>query len=181
MSSDDHDDESVDAALAALTNDDNLALRRLWINGNKLTRIPPAVFSHLPWLTQLSLNCNAIASIPPEIAQLKRLKKLYFESTTLTTLPRELNTMTRLDALFVNDNDLCTIPPLTNLTLLSCLWLRCVGLPLFHFHARTHNTMVLLTRAAVIVICPPLSHWILVTAFTTLRRNEGGQPKFNRK
>lgn len=174
--SNDFTDDDVDQRLAALSESDKSAVRRLWLNGNEMTRVPPALLApEFAALTQLSLNWNDLPQLPPEIALLKRLKKLYVEHTGLTSLPREINSMTRLDSLFINENNLGSVPPLTSLTLLGCLWLGCGGATINALHA------VVLTVCAVrIPDCPRRSQSISATSTSTTMRSAAAVSKCKR-
>jgi len=74
--------EQLPASVAALP-----ALRRCLLGGNRL-RTLPEVFS--PSLEHLSLNDNALATVPPTLAGLSRLRSLDLRDNPLVSLPAAL-------------------------------------------------------------------------------------------
>jgi len=72
--------------------------------------------------TTLDLSLQKLTFLPPEIYQLKNLKRLYLQGNSLTSLPPEISQLTNLQELVINDNRLRVLPPelgqMTNLKFL---------------------------------------------------------------
>lgn len=86
-----------------------LAVRRLSLNRQKLTRIPAEVFE-LENLEELDLSRNKIREIPPAIGQLKKLRILRVQKNQIETLPEEIGRLRRLEFLDVSRNPLLRLP-----------------------------------------------------------------------
>jgi predicted nucleotide-binding protein len=76
----------------------------------------------LKGLTTLDLNGKGISRIPPQIANLSRLKRLDLSKNKLTNLPLQLFTLANLVELRLRENAIATLPrAIGNLTRLSTL------------------------------------------------------------
>nr|CAH7768375.1 unnamed protein product [Callosobruchus chinensis] len=65
-------------------------LKMLFLEGNFLTEVPPALFQKLPKLMWLDLRNNVLESIPPTIAYHQCLENLLLTNNNLRALPNEL-------------------------------------------------------------------------------------------
>ncbi|MCS6981531.1 MAG: leucine-rich repeat domain-containing protein [Flavobacteriales bacterium] len=86
-----------------------LAVRRLSLTRQKLTRIPPEVFE-LENLEELDLSRNKIREIPPAIGQLKKLRILRLQKNQIETLPEEMGQLRKLEFLDISRNPLLRLP-----------------------------------------------------------------------
>lgn len=82
---------------------------RLDLKNQNLTDLPKDfIVEELTWL---SLNHNAIESLPPEIARLTRLTIFRLFGNKLRTLPPEIGALSHLTTLDVGKNLLTSLPP----------------------------------------------------------------------
>lgn len=82
---------------------------RLDLKNQNLTDLPKDfIVEELTWL---SLNHNAIESLPPEIASLTRLTIFRLFGNKLRTLPPEIGALSHLTTLDVGKNLLTCLPP----------------------------------------------------------------------
>nr|CAH7768372.1 unnamed protein product [Callosobruchus chinensis] len=81
-------------------------LKMLFLEGNFLTEVPPALFQKLPKLMWLDLRNNVLESIPPTIAYHQCLENLLLTNNNLRALPNELGLVPKLKALQVSENPL---------------------------------------------------------------------------
>ncbi|KAF8634306.1 hypothetical protein AX17_004258 [Amanita inopinata Kibby_2008] len=81
------------------------------MGGVNIKNLPPTsgLFS-LTFLTNLYLNHNALASLPPQIAKLRHLELLDLSGNNLTSLPPEIGMLTQLKELYIFDNHLTVLP-----------------------------------------------------------------------
>jgi Leucine-rich repeat (LRR) protein len=71
------------------------------------------------------LTFNQLQTLPDEIGQLSKLRKLYLAGNRLVSLPPEIGHLSQLQRLYLEMNDLTSLPPLmANLTALQRLDLR---------------------------------------------------------
>jgi len=70
----------------------------------------PALRGYWAALTSLRLNGNRIATLPPEIRQLRQLQYLFLYSNQLTSLPAEIGQLVSLKRLLASNNKLTTLP-----------------------------------------------------------------------
>lgn len=90
----------------------------------RLKEIPSEVFE-MTELKELKLYGNQITEIPPQIANLKNLEKLYLGKNNLKTLPPEIGELKQLKILSVQYNQLESLPSsIENLVELEQLWLK---------------------------------------------------------
>ncbi|QLL34064.1 hypothetical protein HG536_0F03890 [Torulaspora globosa] len=80
-------------------------LTRLYLNGNSLTSIPPAIKS-LVNLRVLDLSHNKLTSLPKEMGHCYQLKYLYVFDNMITTLPWEFGSLFNLQFLGCEGNPL---------------------------------------------------------------------------
>ena len=80
-------------------------------SGNNLTTLPLWLPLALPSLTSLSLQENALSSVPPCIASLTNLQFLSLSANSITTLPPFLASLPSLSVLAFNDNPIQDPPP----------------------------------------------------------------------
>ncbi len=80
-------------------------LDKLYINHNKLPRLPPAI-GKLKLLQLLDASSNQLTVLPPEIGMLTNLKQLLLFDNQLTTLPYELGSLYQLEVLGIEGNPL---------------------------------------------------------------------------
>lgn len=80
-------------------------LDKLYINHNKLTKIPPAI-RHLKHLTVLDASGNNLTDLPTELGLVTTLKQLLLFDNQITTIPPEFGTLYQLDVLGIEGNPL---------------------------------------------------------------------------
>lgn len=97
--------ETLEEALAA-PRDSVFSLK---LSG-RLKKVPPEVFTEFPNLQLLDLSRNRIRELPPEIGNLKQLKKLILERNRIEYLPAEIGELEDLRELVINRNELITLP-----------------------------------------------------------------------
>ncbi|KAL6062224.1 zf-piccolo domain-containing protein, variant 2 [Balamuthia mandrillaris] len=85
-------------------------LQELNLSHNNLVRIPPAVAT-LVNLRKLYFFRNNIASFPPELASLSKLRVLNLSYNKIKTLPPQVEQMTSLEILELDHNMLLGLPP----------------------------------------------------------------------
>ncbi|KAA8908937.1 Endonuclease/exonuclease/phosphatase [Sphaerosporella brunnea] len=80
-------------------------LDKLYINHNKLTKLPPAI-GKLKLLQLLDASNNQLTELPPELGMLTNLKQLLVFDNKLTVLPYELGSLHKLEVIGVEGNPL---------------------------------------------------------------------------
>jgi len=70
----------------------------------------PALQDYWAALTSLRLNDNRIATLPPEIGQLRQLQYLFLHANQLSSLPAEIGQLVELQQLFLHNNQLTALP-----------------------------------------------------------------------
>lgn len=112
------------------------ALRRLDLNGNRLVRLPPDVFSRLSRLTYLAIWNNELTSLPEDVfSGLTALDTLHLSANDLVQLPpRVFEDLSSLKLLGLGGNELAELPAnvfsdLSDLVLLSLHWNSLTTLP----------------------------------------------------
>lgn len=78
-------------------------LRKVYLNWNKLTSIPPQI-GQMRFITILDLSMNNLHFLPPEIGMLTNLKKLSLYDNRLEDLPFELGSLFQLEMLGIEGN-----------------------------------------------------------------------------
>ena len=78
-------------------------LDKLFINHNKLTKLPPAI-GRLKLLTYLDASANSLADLPIELGMLTNLKQLLLFDNQIVVLPPELGTLYQLETLGIEGN-----------------------------------------------------------------------------
>lgn len=86
-----------------------LAVRRLSLVKQKLTKIPPELFE-LENLEELDLSRNQLCEVPPHIGQLEKLRVLKLYKNRIELLPDEIGRLHRLEYLDVSRNPLLRLP-----------------------------------------------------------------------
>lgn len=76
----------------------------------QLGTLPPELFE-LTKLRKLGLSLNRLTSLPPEIGRLRALRELLLDRNQLTMLPPELGQLPALTRLDLSGNQLTTLPP----------------------------------------------------------------------
>ena len=76
---------SLPQSLAALS-----GLRELWLDGNSLSLLPPALCTGLSSLTSLDLSSNKLQQLPIELGHLSSLTHLFLSHNLLDSLPASL-------------------------------------------------------------------------------------------
>nr|XP_033789226.1 leucine-rich repeat-containing protein 69 [Geotrypetes seraphini] len=84
-------------------------LKILNLNNNKLTCIPSQIY-RLTSLQHLSLNNNQLKCIPKEFGLMKNLFELHLTKNQLVDLPKEIGYMTNLCILYLSRNQLSELP-----------------------------------------------------------------------
>jgi CCR4-NOT transcription complex subunit 6 len=80
-------------------------LDKLYINHNKITRLPPAI-GKLKLLQLLDASNNQLTELPPELGMLTNLKQLLVFDNKLSVLPYELGALHKLEVIGVEGNPL---------------------------------------------------------------------------
>lgn len=80
-------------------------LDKLYINHNKLTRLPAAI-GKLKLLQLLDASSNQLTELPPELGMLTNLRQLLVFDNQLTALPFELGSLYHLEVVGVEGNPL---------------------------------------------------------------------------
>ncbi|CAI8017400.1 Leucine-rich repeat-containing protein 27 [Geodia barretti] len=65
-------------------------LRCLYLEGNRLSQLPPSLFSSCPHLQWLDLRNNRLTHLPQFIQRFRDLKTLLLQGNRLTALPTQL-------------------------------------------------------------------------------------------
>ena len=78
-------------------------LTKLFIDGNKLTILPPAI-SHLRNLVHLQASQNLLTEIPETIGMLSKLEQLLLFDNSIHHLPAEIGYLFKLDVLGIDGN-----------------------------------------------------------------------------
>jgi len=88
------------------------------LSNRQLATLPPGLWN-LTKLKSLYVGGNQLTTLPPEIGTLTKLETLNLGGNQLTTLPPEIGKLTNLKGLYLDPNQLTTLPPeigkLTNL------------------------------------------------------------------
>ncbi|KAI8489391.1 hypothetical protein Bbelb_328340 [Branchiostoma belcheri] len=85
-------------------------LRKLGINGNQLTEVPPGV-CFLSDIEVLDASNNKLSTLPPGVEKLQKLRKLGINGNQLTEVPPEVCSLSNLEVLDASNNKLSTLPP----------------------------------------------------------------------
>lgn len=76
----------------------------------RLKTVPMEVFTKFPNLQWLDLSKNRLTELPPELGQLKQLKKLILNKNRLEAIPPEIGQLHDLRELIISQNELETLP-----------------------------------------------------------------------
>ena len=99
------------------------AAEELGLSNRGLTSLPPEI-GQLTRLRKLRLDDNQLKELPPEIGSLTNLTELYLSYNQLTTLPPEVGQLANLVELDLGNNQLTALPgPIGNLSNLERLLL----------------------------------------------------------
>uniref|UniRef100_A0AAV2JMF9 Leucine-rich repeat protein SHOC-2 n=1 Tax=Knipowitschia caucasica TaxID=637954 RepID=A0AAV2JMF9_KNICA len=79
------------------------ALKCLYLEGNELQSVPPALFTSLPNLEWLDLRHNHIPALPADIGRHRCLRTLLLEGNPIEELPLELGNVLSLSGLNLRD------------------------------------------------------------------------------
>lgn len=82
----------------------------LYLNDNKLSTIPDAVFT-LKKLNRLDLSNNQIVKLPPQLGRLVYLQELFLGGNKIRELPFEMGKLFRLKSLILDGNPIVSPPP----------------------------------------------------------------------
>lgn len=72
--------------------------------------LPQETFTSFPNLLELDISRNRLKVLPPEISQLKGLKRLLADRNKMVTLPKEIGDLESLEELVLNRNELTELP-----------------------------------------------------------------------
>ncbi|CAB1320301.1 unnamed protein product [Coregonus sp. 'balchen'] len=101
------------------------SLKKLYLFGNHITRLPPEVLEGLHNLTLLNLNHNHISVLPPEIKSLldnqleelpveigflKKMVEINLTNNELGRLPKQIYSLSQLARLYLARNNLTELP-----------------------------------------------------------------------
>ena len=95
---------SLPQSLAALS-----GLRELWLDGNSLSLLPPALCTGLCSLTSLDLSSNKLQQLPLELGHLSSLTHLFLSHNLLDSLPPSLASLP-LSIVKLDHNLLSSLP-----------------------------------------------------------------------
>lgn len=97
-------------------------LAELFLSGNRISILPPAIGELGGSLRSLYLNGNVLTSLPAEIARLTNLEKLDAANNQIRALPAEIGQVAQLEELRLNGNPISTLPvEMSNLSYLVSL------------------------------------------------------------
>lgn len=100
-------------------------LKRINLEGNRLTDVPGCIVNSLPKLEQLVLANNAIKMLPPSVRELGTLVELNLDRNFLALLPEEIGDLGSLRILSAAHNVLVSLPDgIAGCQRLDTLWLQ---------------------------------------------------------
>ena len=102
-------DKPIQVALKRIENVRNNVFSSVAIDGLNLSTLPDELFS-LEDINNLDISRNRLSTIPLEICQYTKLRKLHLGSNEFTELPLCLFRLKQLTHLYINDNKISTIP-----------------------------------------------------------------------
>lgn len=86
------------------------SVRVCYFDCNKLTTLPPELFTCLPNLRWLTAQRNQLRFLPPEVGRATNLEGLRLDSNLLRELPKEIGQLHNLLCLSVGNNNLQSLP-----------------------------------------------------------------------
>jgi Leucine-rich repeat (LRR) protein len=104
------DEDKTEYQLAIGFNSPLSSPEALDLSNLQLTEFPGGNVLKYPGLKVLLLNGNQIKQLPPSIARLSQLKRLYVYNNLLTGLPGEIDSLSRLLTLDASINNLMELP-----------------------------------------------------------------------
>lgn len=86
------------------------SVKRIDLSKQKLTKIPPEVFTEFPNLYELVLSKNKLTKIPLEIGELKNLRILKLDRNKIEEIPETIGKLNKLEVLDVNRTEIYRLP-----------------------------------------------------------------------
>ncbi|XP_070605315.1 leucine-rich repeat-containing protein 69 [Erythrolamprus reginae] len=86
------------------------SLQKLYLFGNKITKMSPLIFDELKNLELLNLNKNQLSNLPPEICRLQNLECVSLENNKLEKIPKEFCYLQNLHELHLSHNFITSLP-----------------------------------------------------------------------
>ncbi|KAG8133773.1 hypothetical protein E2320_011519, partial [Naja naja] len=87
-----------------------ISLQKLYLFGNKISKMSPLIFDELKNLELLNLNKNQLSYLPPEICRLENLECVSLENNKLEKIPKEFCYLQNLHELHLSHNFITSLP-----------------------------------------------------------------------
>ena len=113
----------------AMTRDQLLFVKQLFVSDNQLTSLPQEMFT-MTNITMLALNGNRLSELCDDLGQLRKLECLVASNNQLSTIPVAICSLPALKELQLQGNQITSLPPaIRGLTKLTTLYLNNNPLP----------------------------------------------------
>jgi len=81
-------------------------IKELYLSNNRIRKLDPEMFKHLPLLVTCDLKDNTIDSIPEEITSCKKLERLDLTNNCISILPFSIGNMENIKSISLDGNPL---------------------------------------------------------------------------